>query len=205
MHTPESAAKISAKALERTSRPGYVHSQTGLRRSEETRALLRQRKEENPLTGEKNGMWGKHHTDKSRDQMSEKHADLLVKGLQRPYGRNSQKGIFVTKDNRSFYSKSGWELATMKWLDASADVTSWDYESVRIPYYYNDNKRWYVPDFLVTFTDGHREIWEVKPKEFIDNEKQNLKSDAAREFCSINGISEYKLLTGDLLREKSVL
>jgi hypothetical protein len=206
MHLPGVGNKISVKALQRTQAPGYVHSQTGLKRSEETRALLKQRKAENPLVGEKNGMWGRKHKETSKEAMSDKHTTLLITGQKRPYGGNSKKGDYTSsKSGREHFYKSGWELALMQWLDANPDVASWDYECVRIPYPYNNHKRWYVPDFVVSFQDAHREMWEVKPKEFVGSEKVQLKSEAARGWCSANGVSAYHVLVGDDLRTMQVI
>jgi len=82
----------------------------------------------------------------------------------------------------------------MQRLDAEPTIKSWDYECVRIPYYYGENKRWYVPDFIVTFADNHREMWEVKPKAFHESEKVRLKAEAARAFCVEHDINLYRLL-----------
>lgn len=83
----------------------------------------------------------------------------------------------------------------MRWLDEHPDVMAYEVESFRIPYWVEGQKRWYVPDFLVTFADGRRELWEVKPVEFIDNERTRLKADAARTHCEREGIAAYRLLT----------
>lgn len=206
MHFQGVGDKISVSLLLATHAPGYVHSQMGLKRSEATRALQRQRKAENPLVGEKNGMWGRNHKETSKEAMSDKHTMLLVTGQQRPYGGNSKKGMYTsTKTGRDHFYKSGWECALMQWLDINQDVAMWDYECVRIPYYYNGNKRWYVPDFVVTFQAGHREMWEVKPKEFIGSEKNVLKEEAGTSWCNQNGLTAYRLMTGDELRSMSVI
>ena len=205
MHTPEVAKKISDKAIERMSQPGYVHSQTGLKRSEKTRALLRQRKLENPPAGEKNGMWGREQSVEAREKMSDAVSQRIIDGRYHPYGTRNVKGYYTSnRDNKIRFYRSSWELAMMKYLDESTVVNTWDSECVRIPYRY-DGQRWYVPDFIVTFSDGHREMWEIKPREFINSEKVLLKADAARKYCEQNDIREYKILTGDSLREMNVL
>lgn len=206
MHTPDAAKKISERAIERTHSPGYIHSQTGLKRSEETRALQRQRKEENPPTGEKNGMWGREQTPEAKEKMSEAVSRRILEGRYKPYGTCNVKGYHTSiRDGKERFFKSSWEQKLMQWLDANFDVASWDYECVRIQYVYETYKRWYVPDFVVTFIDGHREMWEVKPKEFIDTEKVVLKSEAASIWCNQHGLTCFKLLTGDDLRSMSVL
>lgn len=202
MHTQEVAKKISITRKANCAKPGYVHSQTGLKRSEKTRALLRQRKKENPPTGEKNGMFGRKHTKEAREKMSDAVSQRIVEGRYQPYGTRNMKGWLISEKtgDRHFF-RSSWEEATMRYLDTCDDVKTWDYEPMRIPYYQNDNKRWYVPDFIVTFQNGSREMWEVKPKEFVNSERTLLKSEAARGWCSKNDIRSYRLLTGDDLRE----
>ena len=206
MHTLEAVQKISERALERTHAPGYVHPQTGLKRSDETRALLRQHHAENPLIGEKNGMWERSHTAEARNKMSEAVSQRILDGRFKPYGTRNVKGYHTSiRDRKERFFKSSWEHAVMLWLDANPDVATWDYECVRIPYYYDDHKRWYVPDFIVTFVDGHREMWEVKPKEFVGSEKNVLKEEAARAWCPQNGIGSYRVLTGGDLRVMEII
>lgn len=206
MHTPESAKKISQKARERMSQPGYVHSQTGLKRSDSTRNLIRQHHIDNPMTGDKNGMWGRKHTNAARNKMSDAVSQRVLAGTHQPYGTRNKKGYYTsTRDEKERFFRSSWEQKMMVWLDAATDVVSWDYECVRIPYQYNENKRWYVPDFLVTFQDGHKELWEVKPKEFVNAEKNKLKEQASNEWCQQNNVLKYRVLTGDDLRQMKVL
>ena len=88
----------------------------------------------------------------------------------------------------------------MEWFDMAPLVETWDYECVRIPYVYNEHKRWYVPDFLVTYTDGHREVWEVKPEEFIRSEKNVLKTEAGHAWCAENGVACYRTITGHTMQ-----
>lgn len=207
MHTPEVAVKISEKIQTRMQQPDYVHPRQGKPHSQETKdKISRHHKEIGCLLGKKNGMFGHKHTKQAKESMSEKHADLLVKGLQRPYGKNSQKGTFENplKSNRPAHYKSGWELAFMRWLDLNPAVASWEFESVRIPYYYNEHKRWYVPDFIVTYSDGSRKMYEIKPKEFVNSEKVLLKEQAGKSYCDQQGIDKYEILTGDSLRQMKI-
>ena len=93
----------------------------------------------------------------------------------------------------------------MQYLDANDEILTWEYESIRLSYMYHGNKRWYVPDFLVKFQDGHGELWEVKPKEFVAAEKNVCKAHAAIDWCSENAVSRYVILTGDTLHEMKII
>jgi hypothetical protein len=206
MHTEESHRKVSEALKAKAREPGYVHSQSGLKRSKESRELMSRRKRENPPVGEKNGMFGRKHTGEAKEAMSRKHADLLVKKKVRPYGGNSKKGWYEsTKTGERCFFRSSWEEATMKWLDENYQVTTWEHESVRIPYRYNENKRHYVPDFIITFSDGHREMWEIKPKEFVKSQRVLTQATAARDYCGTYGIASFEILTAEGLSDRGVL
>ena len=93
--------------------------------------------------------------------------------------------------------RSSWELATMKWLDLNSNVQSYQYESIRIPYLLEEGNRshlrHYVPDFLIEFTSGEKELWELKPEKLSQNEKTKAKVVAAKNYCDELGI-EFRLL-----------
>lgn len=204
MHTPEVAVKISERVQERMAQPGYVHPWVGRHHTEETKERLSANHAD--VSGPKNGMWGRQQPESTRAKMSDAVTQRIIEGRFKPYGTRNVKGYHTSlRDRKERFFRSSWEHAVMVHLDAALDVVSWDYECVRIPYYYDDNKRWYVPDFLVTFTDERRELWEVKPKEFVDTEKNRLKTSAAQRWCRDNAISVYLILTGDLLRERGII
>lgn len=103
-----------------------------------------------------------------------------------------------------FYHSS-WEEALTRHLDVDDNVTSYQFERLRIPYYYQGKKRHYVPDFLVAYADGHRAMYEIKPKQFLNNEKTRLKAKAARAYCDANDVRDYEILTGEILRERGII
>lgn len=208
MNTPE--AKISSKkTLQRLREsPDFVHPRLGKHHSEETKKLISEHhKETGCVDGENNGMFGRNHTQASRDAMSETRTKRMIEGKYKEYGRNKhQCGTYSSsKMSREFWYRSSWELACMKHLDASEDVTAWEYESMRIPYYYENHKRWYVPDFLVMFKDDHREMWEVKPQEFVETMASKLKQEAALKYCSENDVQSYKYMTKLVLKDMGIL
>ena len=160
--------------------------------------------------GALNGMKGRKHREDSKEKMSDGHSQNLVDGKGFVYGGNGHMSGWHTsfKGNngeRMFY-RSSWERDMMLHLDSNDDVPSYGYECVRIPYYDIDNhKRNYVPDFLVTHASGRRVLVEIKPKQFLNNEKTKLKAEAARAYCSANGIDVYEILTGEDLRSRQIV
>ena len=207
MHTEESWKKIRDYVQEKMSQPGWEPHFKGKHHSEESKEKLREAKRLNPSSGEKNGMYGKNHSHEARNKMSEVRTRRLVEGETKPYGKNNHmcgdhKSI---KTERNHRYRSSWELETMKYLDNNPEFFSWNYECLRIPYFYDNHKRWYVPDFLVEYVDGRKEIWEIKPKEFVSSRACQLKKEAATSYCDSEGISEYKILTRDELKQMGIL
>ncbi len=200
MHTPEAATKISASVRKRMQLPGYVHPWQGRNHSEKSKAMMSETCQVNPRIGVKNGMFGRKHSKESKEQMSDAVSQAFVAGARRPYGRNSKYGVYDSKRGPVSY-RSSWELSVMIWLDKAPEVKCWEYERLRIPYVNNNNKRWYVPDFLVTFAVDHRELWEVKPKEFITSEKNVVKTRAAEAWRCENNVSRFRFITGDDMKD----
>jgi len=206
MHTEESWKKISESIQERMAQPDWAPSFKGKNHTEESKEKLREAKRLNPPFGEKNGMFGKNHTKEAREKMSDSNTLGIISGSRKTYGKNGHvRGDYEAKTKKIYHYRSSWELATMEHLDRDSNVSSWNYECLRIPYYYETNKRWYVPDFFVEFSDGRKEIWEIKPKQLIDSDANKLKSEAAQKFCLENGISNYYVLTRDELLARGIL
>lgn len=151
-----------------------------------------------------NGMLGRNHTEESKEKMSKSKTQLILDGKFNPLETYHVSGWYEsTKAKKSFY-RSSWERDVMIWLDSNDDVISWESESVRIPYMYDDHKRWYVPDFIVVYKDK-KIMYEVKPKEFLGALKTVLKESAAREWCSQNGVNDYQYITKQFLLENGIL
>lgn len=198
-------AKQTMKILRES--PDYVHPRQGTHHSDISIQLIKDARQANPLVGANNGMFGRKHDEESKNAMSATRTQRMIEGKYKEYGRNNHRsGAYLSnKTERQCWFRSSWELAAMQYLDKNENILSWESESIRIPYRYNDNKRWYVPDFIVTFVDRHREIWELKPQKFCENEKTILKSEAAKKYCAENGVESYKLLTKEILQAMGIL
>lgn len=211
MMSDEARAKSKTSLIALRSDPDYVHSWQDRKHTEETKEKLRL---SHALTGRSkgalNGMFERGHTEESCAKMSLAHSKNLVEGRGFVYGTTGHTSGWHTSSKgnagaKMFY-RSSWERDTMIHMDANDDVVSYGYESIRIPYYDTGNKkRHYVPDFLVIYSDGHRSLIEIKPKQFLDNEKTKLKAEAAHAYCEANSIEMYEILTGELLRERGII
>ena len=207
MNMPEARENSKQTMKELRESLDYVHPRLGTFHTESSIQLIKDSRQANPLMGAKNGMFGKHHREDSKEAMSDEHTKQIVAGTRKAYGKNNHKrGEYTSvKSDKTYFYRSSWELAVMQHLDENENVSMYDYECVRIPYYNNKNKRWYVPDFLVTFSDNHQEMWEVKPQEFIETIASTLKYEAALKYCNENDIQSYKYMTKLILKDLGIL
>ena len=76
----------------------------------------------------------------------------------------------------------------MQKLDNDEKVVYWTKNhKIRIPYVLNDIQHYYIPDFLINYQDGTKEILEVKG--YIYNKQMfEAKNDACKTFCDNNNI-----------------
>ena len=205
--TSKAIAKAKATRQRKIDEGTYVHPWTGRKHSEETKRHLSEVSKGGIRSGKNNGMFGRGHTEETRAKMSESKTKLILEGKFHAYGTHNKKGCYTsTKTGQECFFRSSWEEALMKHLDLDPSVRTWAYESFRIPYFYSKEgvQRWYVPDFLVTRTDGTRQLIEVKPREFIDGERVKLKSQAGEHWCLENG-AVYLIVTKQILKEWGIL
>ncbi len=159
------------------------------------------------LVGVRNGMCGRCHSEKSKEQMSDKHTQLFAAGIRRAYGKNGHvKGEFTSsKCTRPAFFRSSWERSFLEHLEKDAHVSKFTHEPMRIPYSFDNHKRWYVPDVLVEYLDGVKILYEIKPAQFVNSKRCLLKSEAARVYCQSHAIDDYQILTRTELEEMGAL
>ena len=209
MMTDDARAKSLATIRAQRSAPDYIHPMLGHVHTEKSRAKMRT-SAEGKHDGELNGMYGRNHREDSKEKMSDGHSRNLVEGKGFMYGGSRhEKGWHTSvkgNDGQSMFYRSSWERAMMLHLDTDANVVRYGYESVCIPYHDTDNhKRNYVPDFLIEYVDGSCVLCEIKPKQFLDNEKTRLKADAANAWCDALKDHRYVILTGEDLRLQGIM
>lgn len=91
---------------------------------------------------------------------------------------------------------SGWEKEEMEKLEKDENVKKWTKNhGLRIPYRNDIGKvSYYLPDFLVEFKDGSKEIREIKGAHLLKAKDTAKKIDSAREWCRVRGMS-YKVIS----------
>lgn len=205
LNSDESHAKAKSTIQEKAARGEWRHW-LGKKHTEETKKHLSDISSNGARAGEKNGMFGRKHDEYSKEKMSESKTRLILEGKFRPGRNGHKKGWYESpKTGRRHFFRSSWEEAVMKHLDSSECIATWDYECVRIPYTYNNHKRWYVPDFIITYTDGKREMLEVKPEALIQSERVTRTAEAGRKYCAANGIDDYIIVTRKILDEWKIV
>lgn len=93
---------------------------------------------------------------------------------------------------------STYELAFITLMDNEDNVLSYIREpkDLDISYVLNDEIHYYLPDFIVEYSDGCRKMIEIKPKSLVSDNVVILKSKSAIEWCKIHDMA-YEVLTED--------
>jgi hypothetical protein len=125
---------------------------------------------------------GEYDFAERNQKLSESIARKYIEG-----GFEWSRGKYVsTKTGKTCYYRSSWELILMKELDDDQDVSTWESESMSIPYQFDGATHRYIPDFLVV-RNGIIQIIEVKPVSLRVTPKNIAKREATQVFCAEHG------------------
>jgi hypothetical protein len=110
----------------------------------------------------------------------------------------SKKGK-LTNLKKSPFGEEGYDSALereyMVELERDAAVVKWTKKhGIKIPYTFFGFQRNYLPDFLVEYRDGTKEIHETKGLPLLLWLSTKLKSQSAQAFCQTQGF-RYKQIT----------
>ncbi len=107
-----------------------------------------------------------------------------------------REGYFVSEKNngKPMHYRSGYEEEVYKCLENLNEVESYDVEPFPINYWFKGEAKSYFPDLIVHFTDGHTEVWEIKPKNQTTLEVNDAKWTAANNYCMTRNM-DFKVLT----------
>jgi hypothetical protein len=134
------------------------------------------------------------NTPESRLRASQISSDLVASGRLKHRGLGI---LYHTQKGGLFRTKSTYETDFVRILELDADVISFSYEPIRIPYAYDGITRIYVPDFLVQYADTQI-IVEVKPKKMVSLDKNQAKFEAAVSYAAAH-FMEFQVVTEDEL------
>lgn len=133
--------------------------------------------------GEKNGMFGKKLSDKEKQYRSILMKEKILSGEFTPNSNNRNTHWDSFYKNKKY--RSSWE-ALYHYFDNDAD-----YETLRLPYKFDNKDYIYIIDFVNHKT---KSVIEVKPIEFINDKKTQAKVSAAKKWCKTN---EYTFILAD--------
>jgi len=136
-------------------------------------------------------------TDKQKDNYSLAASKRILDGVA-GYKTRHVTGVYNCKKCKDAVRfKSSWELTAMMFWDDQIDVESYKYE----PFIFNiGNNRRTIPDFLITYTDGRKEIVEIKPTAISKLSTISEKLDLTKKAVEKTGIS-YRLIGNEIINE----
>jgi hypothetical protein len=116
-----------------------------------------------------------------------------------------KKGKFYSnKNDKKFSYRSSWELVFFKYLETQTNILSYDVETLRIAFHYRRRNRNYIPDVLIHYSDGSKELIEIKPERFKGYAINRAKFAAAEVYCRQNNI-KFKVITETTLKKMGLL
>lgn len=97
-----------------------------------------------------------------------------------------KEGWFESLKNggAKLYYRSGYEFEVYKCLENDNDVKSFKAEPFKVPYYFENSWHNYIPDIKVEYKDGTIDIWEIKPKTQMSQEKNQAKWNAMNKYAN---------------------
>lgn len=190
-HTEETKQLISKNATGR-----IMAEETKQKISESTKGKIFSEETRNKISESlKGNNWnlgkrGKKASPEARDNISKAAIQrLLNNDCKNVAWKHSKKGqYFSDKNNKEIRYESSYELAAYKILEQMSKVLSYDRCPYSIDYEFEGYRR-YLPDILVAYEDGSKEIIEVKPEYELKNEKVQAKKLAGEYFCGRRGMS----------------
>lgn len=192
--------RMKAKGISGT----HPSQQKHVREIARQNAIVRN-KTESQISAVKKALIGKELSEEVRNNISKGHMGLKqsketkekMSYIMREKHANGEMllshchGVYhSTKMDRDFTYRSSYELKYFSMLDGDDSVITWDAESVKIPYIWENKSHTYYPDVLV----NGNEIHEVKAKWMVDNDRNLVKQSAAEKFCKARNW-KYRLIT----------
>jgi hypothetical protein len=96
-------------------------------------------------------------------------------------------GLFESQKNQSKISfQSSYELKCFLMLEQDRKVSKFGRCDFFIHYFFEGKLRRYTPDVFVEYSDGQKEILEVKPSKFVDDLQVTVKFLSLESYCREN-------------------
>jgi hypothetical protein len=145
---------------------------------------------------------GMKFTKQHRQNMSLARVERLFANKKSTFSGKQEKYL-SNKTNEINYAHSSYESVIMRKFDCDNNVLYWTKNhKIKILYSLNGNEHYYIPDFLVTYLDGSKELIEVKGY-IYNKEVFKAKNAACEAFCDNNNI-KYKILFKEQIYEQEI-
>lgn len=109
--------------------------------------------------------------------------------------------FYSEKNQKSFYYRSKFELLAMQLLESMITVKCYTINPFRILYRYNGGEHFYIVDLYVEYTDGQKQLIEVKANWALKDLKTQAKLEAGKRFAEENNM-RFDVWTEDKLIKK---
>jgi len=126
--------------------------------------------------GEKNRMFGRTYSNEEKQHRSKIMREFILCGKFTPNSNNRNTHWDCFYQDKKY--RSSWE-ALYQYFDNEAE-----YETLRIPYKFDNKDYIYIIDFVNHKT---KTVVEVKPQELLNDKKTQAKISAAEDWCDNNG------------------
>lgn len=100
-----------------------------------------------------------------------------------------KEGYLLSHKNsmQKVHFRSSYEEQVYLCLENAGEVLRYLVEPIKIPYFLNGKRHNYYPDLVVHFADQKVEVWEIKPSNQSNLERNKAKWEAARYYCLLRG------------------
>ncbi len=143
---------------------GYRHTEKDKKRM----SIIR--KEYFKIPGNKDYLFNQVRSKETRDKISVANVINLLKG------KSWKRGYFYShKNGKKIHYRSSYELTAYEILEQMSKVKNYEIEPFGIPYKFFGAIRRTVPDILITYTDGSKELIEVKSEWNLKDKRTNCK------------------------------
>ena len=96
-----------------------------------------------------------------------------------PYNRNRVRYFYSEKMGKRILCRSGWEEIVYQSLEHTPNVIGYKTEPFTIPYIFEGSEHQYIPDVLVEWCNGYKELLEIKPTFKMKEKKTMTKIETA--------------------------
>lgn len=150
--------------------------------------LLEVCRKKNPKKGRKgedHHFWGKKHTAEHSLRQSASLSDAILSGRFKPYASHVSGEMMNEKFQTPIFFRSSYEKIFLEQCIEDESILTVKSSPYKILYTNNDTGKMshYIPDFLIEKDDRSLVLIEVKPERMVEMKINQLKFDAARNFC----------------------